>query len=88
MADLKTEFEQAKKDVQKLSSRPTNDDLLALYAHYKQATVGDIQGKRPGFTDLKGRAKHDAWLKLKGMDAEEAMRGYIKKVSSLIDADQ
>ncbi len=88
MADLQADFEQAQEDVQKLSYRPANDDLLALYAHYKQAKEGDVQGKRPNFTDLKGRAKHDAWAKLKGMDSEAAMRGYIEKVLSLIDADQ
>ncbi|ROO25888.1 acyl-CoA-binding protein [Salinisphaera orenii MK-B5] len=87
MADLKADFEQAQEDVQKLSSRPSNDDLLALYAHYKQATVGDVEGKRPGFTDLKGRAKYDAWAKLAGTKADTAMRGYIEKVNSLLDAD-
>lgn len=87
MSDIKADFEQAQKDVEKLSSRPSNDDLLALYAHYKQATVGDVEGKRPGITDFKGRAKHDAWAKLKGMDAETAMDGYVTKVRSLIAAD-
>lgn len=88
MADLTEEFEQAQEDVQKLSSRPSNDDLLALYAHFKQATVGDVEGKRPGFTDFKGRAKYDAWAKLEGMDKQTAMRGYIDKVKSLLDADK
>lgn len=87
MADLKADFEQAQQDVQKLSARPSNDDLLALYAHYKQATTGDVEGKRPGFTDFKGRAKYDAWAKLEGTDADTAMRGYIDKVNQLIDAD-
>lgn len=88
MADLKADFEQAQEDVQKLSSRPSNDDLLALYAHYKQATVGDVEGKRPGFTDLKGRAKYDAWARLKGTDAESAMQAYVAKVGQLLDAER
>ena len=46
--DLKSRFEQAQKDVETLSSRPKNDDLLALYAHYKQATVGDVERPRVG----------------------------------------
>lgn len=87
MSDIKADFEQAQKDVKKLSTRPGNNDLLALYAHFKQATTGDVEGKRPGMTDFKGRAKHDAWAKLKGMDAETAMDGYVTKVSSLIAAD-
>ncbi|MES1954871.1 acyl-CoA-binding protein [Salinisphaera hydrothermalis] len=88
MADTQAEFEQAQKDVETLSRRPSNDDLLALYAHYKQATAGDVSGKRPGMTDFKGRAKYDAWASLKGMDAEKAMRGYITKVGALFDAER
>jgi acyl-CoA-binding protein len=85
--DLKARFEQSQKDVETLSSRPSNDDLLGLYAHFKQATVGDVEGKRPGITDFKGRAKYDAWAKLKGADSEAAMEGYINKVNSLLEAD-
>lgn len=84
MAELKQAFEQARKDVKTLTSRPSNDDLLALYANFKQATVGDASGKRPGFTDMKGRAKFDAWAKLKGTDAEAAMRQYLDKVQRLL----
>lgn len=89
MADnLKLRFEQAQKDVETLSARPSNDDLLALYAHYKQATVGDVEGKRPGITDFKGRAKYDAWAKLEGMSADDAMEAYVNKVNSLLDGDK
>lgn len=88
MSDIKADFEQAQKDVETLSSRPGNNDLLALYAHFKQATAGDVEGKRPGMTDFKGRAKHDAWAKLEGMDAETAMDGYVTKVKQLLDADK
>lgn len=87
MADLEADFEQAQADVQTLSARPGNNDLLALYAHYKQATEGDVAGKRPGMTDPKGRAKYDAWAKLKGTDTEHAKTAYINKVNSLLDAD-
>ncbi|MGN8157691.1 acyl-CoA-binding protein [Salinisphaera sp. SWV1] len=88
MADLQAEFEQAQKDVETLSTRPSNADLLALYAHYKQATVGDVSGKRPGITDFKGRAKYDAWAKLKGMAADKAKHGYVTKVGALLDAER
>jgi len=87
MADLKADFEQTQKDVETLTSRPSNDDLLALYANYKQATSGDVSGKRPGMTDFKGRAKYDAWAKLEGTDTDTAMQGYIDKVNSLLDAN-
>lgn len=87
MADLDEQFKQAQKNVETLTTRPSNEDLLALYAFYKQSNEGDIEGKRPGFTDLKGRAKYDAWAQLKGTDGESAMRAYIDKVNSLLEAD-
>lgn len=70
-----------------LNRRPGNDDLLALYAYYKQVNQGDVSGKRPSTMNLKGRAKHDAWASLKGTDVDAAMRAYINKVKQLIDAD-
>ena len=84
MAGLKSKFETAAKDVQKLSKRPGNDILLKLYALYKQGDVGDVAGKRPGFTDFKGRAKYDAWAKLQGTSGKEAMESYVKLVEKII----
>lgn len=86
MADLKALFEQAQKDVKTLTERPGNDDLLALYALFKQGSAGDVGVKRPGMLDLVGRAKYDAWEKLRGMSKEAAMRKYIDKVKSLLGA--
>ena len=83
MADLKAEFETAAQEAQQLPSRPGNDTLLNLYALYKQATAGDVSGSRPGFTDFVGRAKYDAWAKLKGTSKEAAMRSYIELVARL-----
>lgn len=84
MSDLKSAFEQAQADVKTLTERPSNDDLLALYAHFKQATDGDVSGKRPGMLDMVGRAKYDAWAGLKGMSKEDAMQKYIDKVNELL----
>ncbi len=83
MSDLKTQFEAAAADAMNLSSRPSNDDLLKLYALYKQGTEGDATGKRPGITNFKGRAKYDAWAKQKGTGNEEAMQQYIDLVERL-----
>ena len=80
---LQTSFESAAKSVQALPERPDNDTLLRLYALYKQATVGDVRGKRPGFTDIRGRAKYDAWGKLRGTSKEDAMQAYINLVAKL-----
>ncbi|NKF22432.1 acyl-CoA-binding protein [Solimonas marina] len=84
MADLKADFEKAQKDVNTLTKRPDNSDLLALYASYKQATDGDVSGSRPGMLDVKGRAKYDAWAKLKGSKSDAAMKAYVDKVSGLL----
>ncbi|MEY1661834.1 acyl-CoA-binding protein [Isoalcanivorax beigongshangi] len=83
MSDIQA-FEQAKQDVGTLTKRPSNDDLLYLYAHYKQGSVGDVQGKRPGMLDVKGRAMYDAWAKLKGVGQQDARQRYIAKVSALL----
>jgi acyl-CoA-binding protein len=81
--DLKADFEQAAIDVKALSSKPSDDDLLQLYGLYKQATEGDASGPKPGFFDLVGRAKFEAWEELSGISAEDAMSRYIAKVRSL-----
>ena len=84
MADeLKSRFEQAAKDVNSLTQRPSDDDLLELYGLYKQATAGDVSGDKPGMFDFKGRAKYEAWEELSGTSAEDAMQRYIDKVKSL-----
>ncbi len=83
MSNLKKKFEAAVADSKKLSERPSNDVLLQLYALYKQGSEGDVEGKRPGFTDMVGRAKYDAWAAVKGTDSEDAMQQYIDLVNSL-----
>jgi acyl-CoA-binding protein len=83
MADLSTQFEQAVADSKNLPERPDNMTLLKLYALYKQASAGDVDGKRPGFTDMVGRAKWDAWNELKGTGRDDAMKQYIALVDSL-----
>ena len=77
------DFEAAAKSVNGLSKAPDNSSLLELYAFYKQATAGDVSGKKPGMLDVKGRAKHSAWTKVKGLSAEDARAKYIAKVKSL-----
>lgn len=83
MSDLQTQFESAAEAVQQLPERPSNEDLLRLYALYKQATLGDVEGKRPGMMDFRGRAKYDAWAELEGMETEAAMQQYIDLVDEL-----
>lgn len=77
------EFQDASERVKRLSSRPSNDDLLALYSLYKQATAGDVSGKRPGALAFKERAKFDAWAKLKGKTKDAARDAYVALVVRL-----
>ena len=83
MADLETQFAQALADSKTLTERPDNATLLKLYALYKQATDGDASGKRPGFTDMVGRAKFDAWAEIKGTSKDDAMQQYVSLIEDL-----
>ena len=83
MADLKQTFDAAVADSKNLPEKPDNATLLKLYALYKQGSGGDVDGKRPGFTDMVGRAKWDAWNSLKGKDAKTAMQEYVDLIESL-----
>jgi acyl-CoA-binding protein len=83
MSPLNAQFQQAVADSKNLSERPDNMTMLKLYALYKQGTAGDVQGERPGFTDMVGRAKWDAWNALKGQAGEEAQQAYIDLVEDL-----
>ncbi|HKU86976.1 MAG TPA: acyl-CoA-binding protein [Casimicrobiaceae bacterium] len=81
--DLRKRFEAAAAAAKQTKKRPDNATLLKLYSFYKQATVGDVSGERPGGFDFVGGAKHDAWAKLKGMSGDDAMTNYIKQVDRL-----
>jgi acyl-CoA-binding protein len=81
---LQEDFSAAQSRVKTLSAAPDNSTLLALYALFKQATLGDVDGKRPGMLDLKGRAKYDAWTGKKGLTKEAAMTEYIALVDRLV----
>ena len=87
MADLRIRFEEASRESQTLSERPDNTTLLQLYALYKQATIGNVNTSRPGQFDFVGRAKWDAWEKLKGTSTKEAMQQYVDLVDRLKKSD-
>jgi acyl-CoA-binding protein len=83
MTDMRTKFEAAARHVRTLPNEPRTAELLELYALYKQATLGDVSGPRPGAFDVRARAKHDAWAKAKGLSAETAMARYVALVERL-----
>lgn len=83
MADLQVAFESAVANSKNLPERPDNATLLKMYGLYKQATSGDVTDKKPGFSDMIGRAKWDAWNALKGTDADAARQQYVDLIESL-----
>ena len=83
MSDLKAAFDDAVANSKTLSERPDNATLLKIYSLYKQATEGDNEEAKPGFADLVARAKWDAWKKLEGTSADDAMQQYIDLIAEL-----
>lgn len=85
MSDLKAQFDEAVNYIQTAEGdfKPSNELKLEFYALFKQATEGDVSGKRPGMMDFVGRAKYDAWEKVKGMSSEQAMENYIARLEEL-----
>jgi acyl-CoA-binding protein len=80
---LQAQFDQAVADSKNLPERPDNMTLLKIYALFKQASIGDATGERPGFTDMVGRAKYDAWELLNGTSREAAMQQYVDLIAEL-----
>lgn len=87
MSDLNKQFLAAVDKVQNAPAdggfKPSNEYKLQMYSLYKQATEGDVSGKRPGMLDLIGRFKYDAWAALKGTSKDEAMKRYIAEVEKV-----
>ena len=83
MSDVHTAFDAAVLNSKNLAERPDNATLLKIYALYKQATTGDVSDKKPGFSDMVGRAKWDAWNGLKGTSGDDAMQQYVDLIDSL-----
>jgi diazepam-binding inhibitor (GABA receptor modulator, acyl-CoA-binding protein) len=81
--NLQQQFETAVAKSKELTKRPSNEELLSLYALYKQGSEGDVTGDRPGGFDFKAIAKYDAWAELKGKSKETAMQEYVAFMDKL-----
>ncbi|XP_018467749.1 acyl-CoA-binding protein isoform X2 [Raphanus sativus] len=84
---LKEDFEEHADKVKKLTTKPSDADLLILYGLFKQATVGPVDTSRPGMFSMKERAKWDAWKAVEAKSTDEAMSDYITKVKQLLEAE-
>lgn len=83
MADLEQKFNAAAEEVKAFTKRPADNELLELYALYKQGTVGDNTTEKPGMLDFKGKAKWQAWVDKKGMTKEAAQQAYVDLAAEL-----
>lgn len=81
---LLDDFTAAVAKSKELTKRPSNEELLTLYALFKQATDGDVSGDRPGGFDFKAIAKFDAWAEKKGLTKEKAMEEYVQLMNHLV----
>ncbi|WP_207001151.1 acyl-CoA-binding protein [Trinickia mobilis] len=88
MSNIDARFSQAQSDVQELPEKPGNMTLLRLYALFKQATEGDVHGDKPGFADIVGKYKYEAWASLKGTARDTAKQQYAELVDSLKNGEQ
>lgn len=84
---LQNQFEEAQVRVKTLSKAPSNEVLLDLYSLFKQGTLGDASGKRPGMLNMVKRAKFDAWAARKGTSKDAAMQAYVDLVEKLLQND-
>ncbi|AAW46941.1 long-chain fatty acid transporter [Cryptococcus neoformans] len=88
MVNTKAQFDKAVAIVKGLPEdgpvKPTQDDKLAFYAHFKQANEGDVSGPAPGMFDFVGKAKYNAWKKIAGMSKEDAMAKYVELLTEML----
>jgi len=80
-------FQTAVADSRKLKAKPGDDELLQLYAYFKQATQDPPidKAETPGTFDFKGKAKKRAWQKVvdEGVTPSTAETKYVQLVESL-----
>ncbi|KAF5890516.1 acyl-CoA-binding domain-containing protein 5-B-like isoform X1 [Clarias magur] len=64
---------------------PSDDMLIALYAHYRQATVGVSDSTEPRGRDALSKAKWEAWKALGDMSKEAAMKAYVEEILLILE---
>ncbi|KAI5694761.1 hypothetical protein M8J75_004833 [Diaphorina citri] len=84
MTSIDEDFKKAVEDVKTLTKRPTDEELLEIYALFKQATEGDNTTAKPSMFNLKAKYKWECWTKLKGTSSDQAKQDYVKKVQELL----
>uniref|UniRef100_A0A480JXW5 Acyl-CoA-binding domain-containing protein 6 n=2 Tax=Sus scrofa TaxID=9823 RepID=A0A480JXW5_PIG len=76
-------FEKAAAHLQGLVQVASREQLLYLYARYKQVKVGNCNTPKPSFFDFEGKQKWEAWKALGDSSPSQAMQEYIAVVKKL-----
>ena len=63
--------------------RLDNTTIRKVYAYFKQATEGDVSGKRPGILRVRARIKFNSWSSISGISREDAKKAYIELANNL-----
>ncbi|KAM6342541.1 acyl-CoA-binding domain-containing protein 6 isoform 7-T9 [Alca torda] len=81
--DLAALFEQAAERLPALLPAASKEQLLYLYARYKQVKFGTCNTPKPSFFDFEGKQKWEAWKALGDISPHQAMQEYIATVKKL-----
>ena len=83
-SDLDIAFKEAFNKISKLKEGVAPDNMLKLYAYYKQANFGNNFSFNSGL-NIRSAFKFNAWMQLNGMTPEEAKKEYIKLANSILN---
>ena len=81
MDKIHAEFLRKCKEAKKLTNLK-NEEMLLLYAYYKQATQGNNTTPKPTFFNFKETAKWNAWKKKEDVEKVDAMKLYSDLVKN------
>uniref|UniRef100_A0A8W8LEV6 Acyl-CoA-binding domain-containing protein 6 n=1 Tax=Magallana gigas TaxID=29159 RepID=A0A8W8LEV6_MAGGI len=79
--ELSELFHLASNFVRSSTNSFNQEQLLYLYARFKQANDGPCFVSKPGMFDFQGKKKWEAWKSLENKTREEAMKEYTSKVT-------
>ena len=71
-------FTYLKEHIEEAKKKESLSTLKTMYAHMRQGKDGDNNEEKPGFFDIPGKMKYNAWLELKGMDQNVAKKKFLE----------
>jgi diazepam-binding inhibitor (GABA receptor modulator, acyl-CoA-binding protein) len=80
---LHEEFEKAYELASTTNKKIAPDDMLRLYAYYKQATSGVVHQFQSS-TDIVRSFKFNAWQQVRHLSVDEAKNAYIELIKKIL----